>query len=112
MLKLNRNEMSAVKLVAKKREQLEKQRAKLNDKYEKLKAENERALNELDEQIKSWETPIMCMTGGLTSKEVLENYNEETGEINVSTETGEVNEPTVETPTQEETFNPDATFNY
>ena len=109
MLKLKRNEIAAVKLVAKKREQLEKQRMRINEKYEKLKAENEKALADLDEQIRSWETPIMCMTGGLSSKEVLENFNEETGEVNLDTETGEINEPVV-APINE--FASDASVNY
>lgn len=71
MKELKRNQLAAVKRVAKITNQFRVKRNKLNEKIESLKSEVE----SIDTMINQWEEPIKQMTGGLTSEEVLNSIN-------------------------------------
>ena len=71
MKELKRNQLAAVKRVAKITNQFRVKRNRLNEKIESLKSEVE----SIDTMINQWEEPIKQMTGGLTSEEVLNSIN-------------------------------------
>lgn len=77
MKKLSRFEMAAIKRTAQNVKSMLKKKASLEAKQEVLTTE----INKLAEMIEDWEAPIMKMTGGFTSEQVLN------GEMEVIPET-------------------------
>lgn len=72
MKKLNRFELAAIKRTAKN----VAARVKQADKLRKIKEENDALLASLEREINLWENPIIEMTGGWTSTEVLKVIND------------------------------------
>lgn len=69
---LSRFEMAAVKRTAQNVKTMRNKKARLEDKRAFLNAE----IDQLDEMINSWEAPIIRLTGGLTSEQVLAQVGE------------------------------------
>lgn len=73
MKKLSKFEMAAVKRTAQNVKGMRKRKAKLEEKQSELTKE----INELDEMISDWEIPILKLTDGFTSEQVLNGEMEE-----------------------------------
>lgn len=73
MKKLSKFEMAAVKRTAQNVKGMRKRKAKLEEKQSELTKE----INELDEMISNWEIPIVKLTDGFTSEQVLNGEMEE-----------------------------------
>lgn len=76
MKELTRFEMAAVKRTAQNVKSMRKKLVKLEEKQSLITAE----INQLEEMINDWEQPIIKMTGGFTSEQVLN------GEMNIEHE--------------------------
>lgn len=72
MKELSRFEMAAIKRTAQNVKSMLKKKATLEAKQEALTAE----INKLTEMIEVWEAPIMKMTGGFTSEQILKGEME------------------------------------
>lgn len=73
MKKLSKFEMAAVKRTAQNVKGMRKRKAKLEEKQSELTKE----INDLDEMISNWELPIVKLTDGFTSEQVLNGEMEE-----------------------------------
>ena len=89
---LSRFEMAAVKRTAQNVKIMRNKKARLEEKRAFLNAE----IDQLDEMINGWEAPILRLTGGLTSEQVLAQNDK--GEVESSSTTTD-NSP-METPTE------------
>lgn len=67
MKELSKFQMAAVKRTAQSVKSLRTKKSKLEEKQAKLTEE----INELEELIRVWEEPVMRMTGGFTSDQIL-----------------------------------------
>lgn len=67
MKELSKFQMAAVKRTAQSVKSLRTKKSKLEEKQAKLTEE----INELEELIMVWEEPVMRMTGGFTSEQIL-----------------------------------------
>lgn len=107
MLKLSRIEMGVVKRTA----QSVKMMRKKSERYKRLVEENQRLLDELNAIIDSMEAPVVAMTGGFTSEQVL-NGEADAVEAPVSEEdtVAEVSETPEMPVADEETFVDDEQF--
>ena len=72
MKELSKFQMAAVKRTAQSVKSLRTKKAKLEEKQAKLTDE----INELDEMIMVWEKPVIKMTGGYTSEQILKGESE------------------------------------
>ena len=77
MKKLSKFEMAAVKRTAQNVKGMRKRKAKLEEKQSELTKE----INDLDEMISTWELPILKLTDGFTSEQVLNGEMEESETI-------------------------------
>lgn len=77
MKKLSKFEMAAVKRTAQNVKGMRKRKAKLEEKQSELTKE----INKLDEMISTWELPILKLTDGFTSEQVLNGEMEESETI-------------------------------
>lgn len=77
MKKLSKFEMAAVKRTAQNVKGMRKRKAKLEEKQSEITKE----INELDEMISNWELPIIKLTDGFTSEQVLNGEMEESETI-------------------------------
>lgn len=77
MKKLSKFEMAAVKRTAQNVKGMRKRKAKLEEKQSELTKE----INKLDEMISDWELPILKLTDGFTSEQVLNGEMEESETI-------------------------------
>lgn len=71
MKELTKFQMAAVKRTAQSVKGLRTKKAKLEEKQAKLTQE----INELDDAILIWEAPVIKMTGGFTSEQILNGEN-------------------------------------
>lgn len=96
---LSRNELATIKRTAKNVSGMRAKKAKLEDKISTLQAE----LDTVNEVIDSFELPIIKMTGGFTSEQVLAGEMEVAASLEAAPVEGEVSEEVVgvvETPTE------------
>lgn len=88
---LSRNELATIKRTAKNVSGMRAKKAKLEDKINNLQAE----LNTVNEVIDSFELPIVKMTGGFTSEQVLAGEMEVAASLEAAPAEGEVSEEVV-----------------
>lgn len=89
---LSRNELATIKRTAKNVSGTRAKKAKLEEKINTLQAE----LNTVNEVIDSFELPIVKMTGGFTSEQVLAGEMEIAASLEAAPAEGEVSEEAVD----------------
>lgn len=89
---LSRNELATIKRTAKNVSGMRAKKAKLEDKISTLQAE----LDTVNEVIDSFELPIVKMTGGFTSEQVLAGEMEIAASLEATQAEGEVSEEVVD----------------
>lgn len=89
---LSRNELATIKRTAKNVSGMRAKKAKLEEKINTLQAE----LNTVNEVIDSFELPIVKMTGGFTSEQVLAGEMEIAASLEAAPAEGEVSEEAVD----------------